>query len=414
MSAFFLRVATTLESPRARRLIFAGAACIFVFTAIFPTLRFLRSGTMMDYGVWFGAGSAVLRGEVVYPNNGSFPFMYPPVCADFLALPATFGKAGLICALSLINASAWLLSNWLLLQFVRGKFALASAIIANVLLLVFLWSNTHLGQPSLVLLALMLGGLVCVQRQRACAAGALFALAVALKAFPILVLPYLLFRRQWLASLVLITALATLLFIVPIPIRGNARNLDDLQRWSSGMLRYQEKGVAQRAARSYSWKNQSLIAVANRFLRHVSSDEGRERFVNVANLDFRITNSAIMAIAVALGLAFVSALPRARSPQTDAPEFSALLVLMLICTPLAFGYLFVWLLVPMTALLRRILAANAPSALFVIGLALLLATALAPRFAQIYGSLFLAALAFYFAALRELNRAGANRARETQ
>ncbi|MDQ2866841.1 MAG: DUF2029 domain-containing protein [Verrucomicrobiota bacterium] len=412
MRAFFQRVATALELPRARWLIFAGAACVFI--AFFPTLRFLRSGTMMDYGVWFNAGAAVGRGEVVYPNNGSFPFMYPPVCADFLALPAALGKAGLIFALSLINAGAWLLSNWLLLRLVRGKFALASAIMANFLLLVFLWSNAHLGQPSLVLLALMLGGLVCLQRGRAGAAGGLFAVAVALKAFPILVLPYLIFRRQWLASLTLVVAVATLFFVVPIPLRGNARNLDDLQRWSGGMLRYQETGVAQRAARSYSWKNQSLIAVANRFLRHVSADEGRAVFVNVANVDFRITNSAIIAVAIALGLAFVLALPRARTPAKDALEFSALLILMLICTPLAFGYLFVWLLVPMTALLQRILAARAPRTLFVIGLICLLATGIAPRYAQIYGSLFLAALAFYFAALRELKGAAANRAREMQ
>ena len=39
------------------------------------------------------------------------------------------------------------------------------------------------------------------------------------------------------------------------------------------LLKYDEKGVAQRPGRSNSWRNQSIFGVANRLLRHIDADE---------------------------------------------------------------------------------------------------------------------------------------------
>ena len=51
-------------------------------------------------------------------------------------------------------------------------------------------------------------------------------------------------------------------------------------------------------------------------------------------------------------------MPRERSPQSDAGEFAALLILILMFTPLAFGYLFVWLMVPLALLIKRTIASD--------------------------------------------------------
>ena len=68
-----LRVLTErLEGSRARLLI----RVLFITTAItftlLPFVRFLHSGTQMDYRTWFDAGQTVLRGGELYPHTRKF------------------------------------------------------------------------------------------------------------------------------------------------------------------------------------------------------------------------------------------------------------------------------------------------------------------------------------------------------
>jgi alpha-1,2-mannosyltransferase len=405
-----LRILTErLESPRARLLI----RVLFVTTAItftlLPFVRFLRSGTDMDYRTWFDAGQTVLRGGEIYPRGQDFPFMYPPTCALLLALPAFFGKAALILILSSLNTMAWILCirfSSALMSELRAQNA--PIVIATLIVMPFVWSSYHLGQPSLVLLVLMLGAFLSLRHRHEILTGVLVALAVAIKAFPLLAILYLVYRRYWVASISLVIALVILFFLLPIPFRGWHQTLNDARDWQRGMLRYEQSGIAQRPARGYSWKNQSIFGVTNRLLRRVSVDDepNPPAYANVADLDFRTINIAIIATALLLGLSFAVAMPRQRAPEGDAREFAALLILILIFTPLAFGYLFVWLMFPLALLIKRTKAAAESISLMclLIALALLIATGITPRFAQIYGSLFFAALMLYLALAIDLRR----------
>ena len=403
-----LRVLTErLESSRARLLIRA----LFITTAItftlLPFIRFLHSGTDMDYRTWFDAGQTVVRGGELYPHTQNFPFMYPPTCALLLAAPAFFGKPALILILSSLNTLAWILC-------IRFSSALMSEqraqnahiVVVTFIVMPFVWSSYHLGQPSLVLLALMLGAFLSLRHGRETLAGAMVALAVAIKAFPLLAIFYLVYRRYWTAAISLVIALVILLFVLPIPFRGWHQTLNDARDWQRGMLHYEQGGIAQRPARGYTWKNQSIFGLANRLLRRVSVDEEPDppAYANLADLDFRTVNIVIIASALLLGFSFVAAMPRQRAPEGDAREFAALLSLILIFTPLAFGYLFVWLMFPLAILLKRSLEVPASLIWLLIALALLTATAIAPRFAQIYGSLFFAALMLYLSLAIDLRR----------
>jgi hypothetical protein len=53
---------------------------------------------------------------------------------------------------------------------------------------------------------------------------------------------------------------------------------------------------------------------------------------------------------------------RRRTPETDAIEFALLLLLMLVFTPLSFGYLFAWLLYPLTVVVQRAVTGATKSA----------------------------------------------------
>jgi hypothetical protein len=405
-----LRVLTErLEDSRARLLI----RVLFITTAItftlLPFVRFLHSGTDMDYRTWFDAGQTVLRGSEIYPHTQNFPFMYPPTCALLLAGPAFFGKPALIFILTSLNTMAWILcirfSSALMSE---QRFQNAHIVIANFIVIPFVWSSYHLGQPSLVLLALMLGAFLGLRHGHEILAGALVALAVAIKAFPLLAIFYLVYRRYWMAAVSLVVALVILLFLLPIPFRGWHQTLNDARDWQRGMLRYEQGGIAQRPERGYTWKNQSIFGVANRLLRRVSVDEDPNPpvYANLADLDFTTVNIIIIASSLLLGLSFVVAMPRQPTPEGDAREFAALLSLILIFTPLAFGYLFVWLMFPLAILIKRIPFAAESISLgcLLIAYALLIATGIAPRFAQIYGSLFFAALMLYLALATDLRR----------
>jgi Glycosyltransferase family 87 len=403
-----LRVLTErLESRPARLLILV----LFVITAMtftfLPFVRFLHSGTDMDYRTWFDAGRTVLRGDELYPHTQNFPFMYPPTCALLLAAPAFFGKPALILILSSLNTMAWILCIRFCSALISEERAQnAPVVIASFIVMPFVWSSYHLGQPSLVLLALMLGAFLSLRHGREIIAGALVALAVAIKAFPLLAIFYFVYRRYWIAAISLIITLVILLLLLPIPFRGWHQTLNDARDWQRGMLHYEQGGIAQRPERGYTWKNQSIFGLANRLLRRVSVDEAPHpaAYANVADLDFRTVNIVIIASALLLGFSFVVAMPRQRAPEGDPREFAALLSLILIFTPLTFGYLFVWLMFPLAILIKRSLEVPTWLIWLLMALTFLTATGIAPRFAQIYGSLFFAAIALYLALAVDLRR----------
>ena len=393
---------------------------IFLVTAIAfsaaPLLHYFRGGSIRDYKLWYDTGKQLLAGEEIFVfRSGKYDFMYPPPCALFLASTSLLGQAGLILLLVAINSVAWFYSaRWaaLLAAGPRNHKNAWLYLIPNLLVIVYVWSSYHLGQPNLVLLALMLGAFVALRTNREISAGASIALAAAIKAFPVIAIIYLVYRGYWKAVASLIVTLAFLLFILPAPFRGLDRAWQDFEKWSAGMLKYEAKAVAQRPMRSYTWKNQSLIGVANRLLRHVDADAAsaphRPIYVNFADLKFATINGIIVAVALALGILFVVVMPRRamRTPESDGIEFALLVLMMLMVTPFAFGYFFCWLMLPFSVVTQRLLVGKG-AALLCWSLPALTLLALGlpfPRSAQLYGNTFLAALLLFIGLSIELWR----------
>jgi hypothetical protein len=392
---------------------------VLLVLVVVPIWHSVRGHSTKDYWVWFQTGQTVLQGGEIYPNRWhKFPFMYPPSCALFLAPVSALGQTGLVVVLALSNAVAWTCSIIFSVRLATGKWRRAHPLVYLVPSLIMgahVWGNFLLGQPSLVLLALMLGAFILLQRKFQSLAGGLIAVAAAIKAFPVIAIVYLVYRRYWIAVASLVLTLTFLLIVLPIPFRGYAQAKQDLERWSSGMLfKYDETGVGQRLGRSNSWKNQSIWGVSNRLLRHVEYDHKYEPhepvYANVADLDFNTVNRIILLAALALGLAFIGVMPRAarRTPETDGIEFALLLLLMLVFTPLSFGYLFAWLLYPLTVVVQRVVAGATKSAPLIAcsGCAVaLLALSIPFRvMAQTYGNALFATLLLFAGLAMELWR----------
>ena len=410
MRVFNLRLGKS-RAANSLVLLFLVTATVF---SVLPLLRYLRGHTIFDYELWYATGKHVLAGDEIYFfRAGKYDFMYPPPCALFLAGASLLGQGGLILLLVIINSAAWFCSAKLSAILSIGN---RSAInwwlyfVPSLLVIVYIWSSYHLGQPNLVLLALMLCGFVSLRTKREVVGGGFIAVAAAIKAFPILAIVYLVYRRYWTAAGSLIVTLAFLLLILPAPFRGFERAWHDLEKWSAGMLKYSEVTVGQRPMRSYTWKNQSLIGVSNRLLRHVDADAAsaphQPVYVNFADLSFRFVNAIIIGVALALGLVFVTLMPRRdmRTSDSDAIEFALLLLLMLMVTPLSFGYFYSWLLLPFAVVTQQTLAQKRVRVLWwtLPALALLALGLEFPRGAQLYGNTFFATLLLFIGLSIEL------------
>jgi len=400
------------------RILLWGFGIVLLVLTLVPVLHCLRGHSIKDYRVWYETGQLVLQGGEVYPDRWhKFPFMYPPPCALFLAPISALGRTGLVVLLALGNAGAWMCCIIFSVRLATGERQrghILLYLVPNLIMGAHVWGNFLLGQPSLVLLALMLGAFLSLRRKLYVLSGVLIAFAAAIKAFPVIAIVYLIYRRYWTAAITMALTLAFLLIILPIPFRGYELAKQDLERWSSGMLfKYDETGVGQRLGRSNSWKNQSIWGVANRLLRHVEYDHKyaphEPVYANFADLDFNTVNRIILAAALCLGLGFITALPasRWRTRETDAIEFALLLLLMLMFTPLSFGYLFVWLLYPLTVVVQRLVMKSASRTLLGCASAAVVLLALSIPFrimAQTYGNALFATVLLFVGLAIELWR----------
>jgi hypothetical protein len=443
-----------------RGLIGVLAVLMAVFSAI-PIVIDLRGLPNKDYSLWYQVGVALRQGLNIYPDPDTgrlFPFMYPPSAAAILGFVSVLGKHGTTLLLVLVHSVAWagaiVLSVWLATGGkVKGQHPLVYLLPS--LCIIALIHNTYLlGQPNLSLLTLLLGAYACLRLGRQGWAGILVATAAAIKAFPILALAYFVYRRMWRASISTVAALLVWLLIIPLPFRTPAQAIDDLAVWSRGMVfTYNSHGIAQRPYRSFSFKNQSIMALAHRLLRDVPADgekvlsqhvsarmkgkapkgmladgsidlaamlsapaetrrwddqfEGVEQSlrnawrVNVAALDFRTVTVITLGVMLFLCLLVAASLPPVQccTAQTDALEFALITLLIVIFSPLSFNYAFVWLIYPLTVALHTVFHEPVKGRWRTVEIAwmasVLLIPALAviaPLYAQAYGNLLAPAL----------------------
>src|SRR6266480_7066046 len=177
---------------------FRALLVMFVVTAIvfsaIPLLRYFRWRTLVDYKLWYETGQHVLAGhEIYFFRSGKYDFMYPPPCALFLAGARLLGQGRLILLLVAINSAAWFYSARLSPLLAGGQAGARNVwlyAVPSLLLIVYIWSSYHLGQPNLVLLALMLGAFFALRANCQIIAGNLIAVAAAIKAFPVIAIVY--------------------------------------------------------------------------------------------------------------------------------------------------------------------------------------------------------------------------------
>lgn len=157
-----------------------------------------------DFGAYYQAGRMVSLGESPYTilKRVDASFVYSPACA-YLFLPLQ--SLGYLPACQL-----WTLVNWgsclacivLALHLTFGadwrhKAAWGLLWLALLPVVSYFWNNVRSGQVGALMAACCLAWAVCRRRGRPFLGGLFLAAACALKITPVLLLPYLVLRRDW-------------------------------------------------------------------------------------------------------------------------------------------------------------------------------------------------------------------------
>jgi hypothetical protein len=395
--------------------VFLAVVIGFSIPPLVNELRKIRHGEdgTKDYPLWYDTGWRELHGISPYylDRNREFPFMYPPGAAVLLAPLTVLGRFPMVLMLVLLNSVAWATCIVAPVYLVSGKIRGQPHVVywlPSLICCVFIWDTYLEGQCAFGLSACLLGMLVCLKddfnipdagsevlrragffaaepgsseylrtgvgrmkpflyRQRKAIAGLLLALAAGFKGFPILALPYLIYRQQWKALASTILFLFILLFALPACFRGPRGAIDDFRAWRGGMLssNTETKMTATgRGERSYTWQNGSVMAVAHRWLRHVKGDtdsDSHDRplppmYVNVADLPLGTVNKIADAAIVLLGIFYLAILPlgQSRTRFTTAAEGAMLLILIILVSPMSFTYNTSWLMCGIAVVLFHI------------------------------------------------------------
>lgn len=330
-----------------------------------------------DYPIWYAAGVDAMSGQDIYAiHTGSeMNFTYPPFAAVCVYGPLSLlGNHGFVIGLVVLQSLAWAVAIIFSIKLVAGALKFAHPLLLLLPGLVTIggvWTSYQLGQANLMLLALMLVGFYWLNdyffqpglkggAMRFCAGG-LFAVAAAFKAFPVLIVVYLIWRRQWVALGGMVAGLVLCLLILPALVRGFDQAQADLVTWTDAvMLTSNEGQIGQRqSAWAYSRENQSLKATVVRLTHampfHVGED-GAKPTVNVVDVGYRWATLLYMAVGLllALGQAWLMPSLRRSDYKTLPIEQAMVMCLITIGSPLAWGYYFVWLLFPLTVALYHI------------------------------------------------------------
>lgn len=349
--------------------IVAAIVLAIAFSAIPIKNAFTKPTANKDYSRWWDAAQSVRAGEwLIPPGAERIPsFIYPPASAVLFYTPLSLG-GNLLLVLSLvaIGAASLIAAVAISVYYARGRASHQPPLLYIVPVAVctgYLWDVFYLGQPNLMLLAMLLGAFVLLDRGRWAAAGTILGFAAMLKAFPATALGYLIWRRHFKAAAAMVVATVAFLVVLPAPIRGWERHTGETAAWLDLML-FSTSGetLANQPQRAFRYGNQSLMSVVHRLTRPVDAGVNREDAtltVNLIDVGSRGSFLVFLLIVGALGVWYVLAMPPRdrRTRLSNGLEYAILLLMIPLFSPKAGTYYFCWAIPGLVMVLSEVLNA---------------------------------------------------------
>ena len=320
-----------LPAQSARRWAAAGLLVAAVAWEAFAAVK--RGG---DFESYLRASRRLSAGENIYVDE-LFPYMYPPFLA-FLLLPGAFlDPVAAKLAWYLGNVAFLALALVLLLRLARPAPQRRAWLVFLSLLftLRFLVDSFHRGQANILVLLLCVLTLYFLRRGHSAWAALFLAMAIAVKLTAVLLLGYFLIRRKFRFA-GLVAAFLALLMLLPAAASGFRRNIDHLQRYPrvAGNIYDRDK------------LNQSLPNAVFHLLRPVARKDNTN--IHLLHLDGGAVKwlAGLLALALLLATALLCRAGAEGESMVPCIDFSIVLTLMLLLSPVSRKDHFVTLLVP--------------------------------------------------------------------
>ncbi len=196
------------------------------------------------------------------------------------------------------------------------------------------YANVWLGQVALLAFPFLLGAWLAAQRGYACATGVLLAIAASIKLFFGLFFLYFLIRREW-RALIWFCGMLAVSFSIPLLVFGKSVYFD-YSKVFHHVIWY-----------ASSW-NASLYGFFLRFFSNTEKNIPVWSVPGLANILY-YTTTAIVSIAL---FKFLQPASKIAPQQKIALDFSAVIITIMLISPLGWMYYFCYLFIPFIFLLK--------------------------------------------------------------
>jgi len=340
---------------RGRRL-FVGLVVFFLIAMGYSTIDRAAWNVFerTDFTVYTAAGRAVLEGTNIYDahNKSGWYYVYPPFFVLFMPafslLPLAVGS-GLWYAISLAGVA------WVMLM--SAKLAReASAELTGVndswtlfevpLFLCFPWLASGLmrGQASAFVIVLMIASVYFWWRDKPLWGGASLAGAALIKAFPLALLAYFVWQRQWRFTAAFFLALLLGGLVLPSAVFGVEKSLGYWQQWGKLVA-----GPAISNPRGQFETGKDLELHSQLLDTKMPRNQSIEAMLRTAKIPPQYTKPALLGVA-ALMLAAMAWVARRASGKSQLLVVSAFVTWNLLIPPISETHYFGLMLLPLAIL----------------------------------------------------------------
>lgn len=273
----------------------------------------------------------------IYANHFGHGFKLTPFYAMLFLPFATSNDIMVLLGHRIMNVVFYLTTGALLARMLRPRLGRAAAIASVAIVMGLMqpaFDTIAYGQTDIVLLLLLTVALVALQQERAWLTGLAFALAIMIKVYPLLWLPFLFGRREW-KSLGWIAAWLAVLNGMAIAVMG----------WQNHVIFYTQ--VLPRLGGGTSWvENQTINGFLSRLLTGTMTFD--------VNRDPLIMGLTYACFAMIAGVSLLLGVLRSDRRSSDfALQFSILGVVMVLAVNAAWMHYSTVTVLPFTALLWR-------------------------------------------------------------
>ena len=192
-----------------------------------------------DFNIFISASRDLLSGKNIYHiwynqwYNYYYDLLFALILVPFTYLPLYVVKAlWLVLNVFFVYRIWMILVSWLPLEQLKGKSRIFFIILSFVFILSFLRDNFHLSQLTIFMLYMILEGLFLIEHNKKIPGSILLAFAINVKLLPVLVVPYLIYRKEWKPALYIIGFMILFLFVPVIFLGFEYTRFLLLERWN--------------------------------------------------------------------------------------------------------------------------------------------------------------------------------------